>query len=85
MKTYIMDRVMRFVNAYCAKYGAKCLLVAEHNDEKTKHYHIIFTNYNFEKHANLRLAADQKQQNLAKSYKIWEQRHLKARYFVEAK
>lgn len=51
-----MDRVMRFVNAYCAKYGAKCLLVAEHNDEKTKHYHIIFTNYSFEKHANLRFS-----------------------------
>ena len=51
-----MDRVMRFVNAYCAKYGVKCLLVAEHNDEKTKHYHIIFTNYNFEKHANLRFS-----------------------------
>ena len=52
-----MDRVMRFVNAYCAKYGAKCLLVAEHNDEKTKHYHIIFTNYNFEKHAILRFSS----------------------------
>ena len=52
-----MDRVMRFVNAYCAKYGAKCLLVAEHNDEKTKHYQIIFTNYNFEKHANLRFSS----------------------------
>ena len=51
-----MDRVMRFINAYCAKYGVKCLLVAEHNDEKTKHYHIIFTNYNFEKHANLRFS-----------------------------
>ena len=51
-----MDRVMRFINAYCAKYGAKCLLIAEHNDEKTKHYHIIFTNYNFEKHANLRFS-----------------------------
>ena len=51
-----IDRVMRFINAYCAKYGAKCLLVAEHNDEKTKHYHIIFTNYNFEKHANLRFS-----------------------------
>ena len=49
-----MDRVMRFVNAYCAKYGAKCLLVAEHNDEKTKHFHIFFTNYSFEKHTNLR-------------------------------
>ena len=51
-----IDRVMRFINAYCAKYGVKCLLVAEHNDEKTKHYHIIFTNYNFEKHANLRFS-----------------------------
>ncbi|ORI10770.1 hypothetical protein A3835_00120 [Campylobacter concisus] len=51
-----MDRVMRFINAYCAKYGVKCLLIAEHNDEKTKHYHIIFTNYNFEKHANLRFS-----------------------------
>ena len=51
-----MDRVMRFINAYCAKYGVKYLLVAEHNDEKTKHYHIIFTNYNFEKHANLRFS-----------------------------
>ena len=55
-----MDKVMRFVNAYCAKYGAKCLLVAEHNDEKTKHYHIIFTNYNFEKHANLRFSGRSK-------------------------
>ena len=55
-----MDRVMRFVNAYCAKYGAKCLLVAEHNDEKTKHYHIIFTNYSFEKHANLRFSGRSK-------------------------
>ena len=55
-----IDRVMRFINAYCAKYGAKCLLVAEHNDEKTKHYHIIFTNYNFEKHANLRFSGRSK-------------------------
>ena len=55
-----MDRVMRFVNAYCAKYGAKCLLVAEHNDEKTKHFHIFFTNYNFEKHANLRFGGRSK-------------------------
>ena len=51
-----MDRVMRFINAYCSKYGVKCLLIAEHNDEKTKHYQIIFTNYNFEKHANLRFS-----------------------------
>ena len=51
-----MDRVMRFINTYCAKYGVKCLLIAEHNDEKTKHFHIFFTNYNFEKHANLRFS-----------------------------
>ena len=51
-----MDRVMRFINAYCSKYGVKCLLIAEHNDEKTKYYHIFFTNYNFEKHANLRFS-----------------------------
>ena len=51
-----MDRVMRFINAYCSKYGVKCLLIAEHNDEKTKHYQIIFTNYNFEKHINLRFS-----------------------------
>ena len=55
-----MDRVMRFINAYCAKHGAKCLLVAEHNDEKTKHFHIFFTNYNFEKHANLRFSGRSK-------------------------
>ena len=55
-----MDRVMRFVNAYCAKYGVKCLLVAEHNDEKTKHFHIFFTNYSFEKHANLRFSGRSK-------------------------
>ena len=55
-----MDRAMRFVNAYCAKYGAKCLLVAEHNDEKTKHFHIFFTNYSFEKHANLRFGGRSK-------------------------
>ena len=55
-----MDRVMRFVSTYCAKYGAKCLLVAEHNDEKTKHFHIFFTNYSFEKHANLRFSGRSK-------------------------
>ena len=55
-----MDRAMRFINAYCSKYGVKCLLVAEHNDEKTKHYQIIFTNYNFEKHANLRFSGRSK-------------------------
>lgn len=49
-----LDRVRRFANDYCAKYGVKCLLIAEHNDEKTKHYQLIFTNYQFENHKNLR-------------------------------
>ena len=49
-----LDRVRRFANYYCAKYGVKCLLIAEHNDEKTKHYKLIFTNYQFENHKNLR-------------------------------
>ena len=49
-----LDRVRRFANDYCAKYGVKCLLIAEHNDEKTKHYQLIFTNYQFENHKNIR-------------------------------
>ena len=49
-----LDRVRRFANDYCAKYGVKCLLIAEHNDEKTKHYQLIFMNYQFENHKNLR-------------------------------
>ena len=28
----------------------------EHSDEKSKHYHIIFTNYNLKKHTNLRFS-----------------------------
>ncbi|WP_304346187.1 hypothetical protein [Campylobacter showae] len=48
-----LDRVRRFAN-YCAKCGVKCLLIAERNDEKTKHYQLIFTNYQFENHKNLR-------------------------------
>ena len=48
------DRVLRFARSYCAKYGVKCLLISEHNDEKTKHYQLIFTNYQFENHKNLR-------------------------------
>ncbi|WP_346746991.1 hypothetical protein [uncultured Campylobacter sp.] len=49
-----LDRVRRFANIYCAKYKVKCLLISEHNDEKTKHYQLIFTNYQFEKHKNIR-------------------------------
>ena len=49
-----LDRVLRFARSYCAKYGVKCLLISEHNDEKTKHYQLIFTNDLFEEHRNLR-------------------------------
>ena len=49
-----LDRVLRFARSYCAKYDVKCLLISEHNDEKTKHYQLIFTNYQFENHKNLR-------------------------------
>ena len=49
-----LDRVLRFARSYCAKYGVKCLLISEHNDEKTKHYQLIFTNYQFENHKNIR-------------------------------
>ena len=49
-----LDRVLRFARSYCTKYGVKCLLISEHNDEKTKHYQLIFTNYKFENHKNLR-------------------------------
>ena len=49
-----LDRVRRFANIYCAKYKVKCLLISEHNDEKTKHYQLIFTNYQFENHKNIR-------------------------------
>ncbi|EJP76336.1 MULTISPECIES: hypothetical protein [Campylobacter] len=48
------DRVLRFARSYCVKYGVKCLLISEHNDEKTKHYQLIFTNYLFKEHRNLR-------------------------------
>ena len=49
-----LDRVLKFARSYCAKYGVKCLLITEHNDEKTKHYQLIFTNYQFVNHKNLR-------------------------------
>ena len=32
----LLDRVLKFARSYCAKYGVKCLLISEHNDEKTK-------------------------------------------------
>jgi len=32
---------MTFINEYCKKYGAECIAATEHNDEKTKHWHIF--------------------------------------------
>nr|WP_314469728.1 hypothetical protein [uncultured Campylobacter sp.] len=49
-----LDRVLKFARSYCAKYGVKCLLISEHNDEKTKYYQLIFTNCLFKEHRNLR-------------------------------
>jgi hypothetical protein len=50
----ITYNVMTFINEYCKKYGMKCIAAAEHNDEKTKHWHIFFTNYDFINHACIR-------------------------------
>ncbi|MGG7074058.1 hypothetical protein U5B43_07380 [Campylobacter sp. 9BO] len=47
----LKDRAMRFVNEYCKRYNVECISMAEHNDEKTKHYQIVFTNYDFTKQA----------------------------------
>ena len=33
---------MDFINKYCKKYGVECVAAAEHNDEKTKHWQILF-------------------------------------------
>lgn len=45
---------MDFINKYCKKYGVECVAAAEHNDEKTKHWQILFLNYDFTKHACIR-------------------------------
>lgn len=50
----IFANAMDFINKYCKKYGVECIAAAEHNDEKTKHWQIIFSNYDFTKHACIR-------------------------------
>ncbi|WP_148800654.1 hypothetical protein [Campylobacter concisus] len=50
----ILANAMDFINNYCKKYGVECVAAAEHNDEKTKHWQIIFSNYDFTKHACIR-------------------------------
>ena len=37
----IAYNAMTFINKYCKKYGVECIAAAEHNDEKTKHWHIF--------------------------------------------
>ena len=50
----IFANAMDFINKYCKKYGVECVAAAEHNDEKTKHWQILFSNYDFTKHACIR-------------------------------
>jgi hypothetical protein len=50
----ITHNAMTFINEYCKKYGVECIAAAEHNDEKTKHWHIFFTNYDCINHACIR-------------------------------
>lgn len=50
----ITYNAMTFINKYCKKYGVECIAATEHNDEKTKHWHIFFTNYDRINHACIR-------------------------------
>ena len=50
----ITYNAMTFINEYCKKYGMECIAATEHNDEKTKHWHIFFTNYDRINHACIR-------------------------------
>ena len=50
----ITYNAMTFINEYCKKYGVECIAATEHNDEKTKHWHIFFTNYDRINHACIR-------------------------------
>lgn len=46
----MMRNVMAFVSKYCKKHDVECIAIAEHNDEKTKHFQIIFSNYSYNLH-----------------------------------
>ena len=50
----MLPRVMGFINGYCNKYGVECISACEHNDEKTKHWQIIFENYDYANHTCIR-------------------------------
>lgn len=65
----ITHNVMTFINEYCKKYGMECIAAAEHNDEKTKHWHIFLQITT----ALTMLALGERKKrclNTAKSYKI---------------
>lgn len=50
----MLPKVMGFINGYCNKYGVECISACEHNDEKTKHWQIIFENYDYANHTCIR-------------------------------
>lgn len=50
----MLPKVMGFINGYCNKYGVECISACEHNDEKTKHWQIIFENYDYVNHSCIR-------------------------------
>lgn len=50
----MLPKVMGFINGYCNKYGVECIAACEHNDEKTKHWQIIFENYDYANHTCIR-------------------------------
>jgi len=78
-----LDRVLKFARLYRAKYGVKCLLVVEHNDEKTKHYQLIFTNYLFQEHKNTRFnGKDETIENLQDKLTISENFKTKVINFI---
>ena len=78
-----LDRVLKFARSYCAKYGVKCLLIAEHNDKKTKHYQLIFTNYLFQEHKSTRFnGKDERIENLQDKLSILENSKAKVINFI---
>ena len=50
----MLPMVMSFINYYYNKYGVECIAACEHNDEKTKHWQIIFENYDYANHTCIR-------------------------------
>ena len=50
----IFSHANKFINEYCNKYGVECIAACEHNDEKTKHWQIIFENYDYANHTCIR-------------------------------